>query len=101
MCGDCEPAYHDVSRSFIDLLVQTEDRRFWDHPGVDPIALVRATGQMIRAGHVVSGGSTLAMQAARLLEPRPRTMRSKLIEAARALQLEWALWTRRRARDLA
>jgi penicillin-binding protein 1C len=79
----------DVSRPFIDLLVHTEDRRFWEHPGVDPIAMVRAIGQMVRAGHVVSGGSTLAMQAARLLEPRPRTLRSKLIEAARALQLEW------------
>ncbi len=79
----------DVSRPFLDLLVATEDRRFWSHPGVDPIALVRAVGQMVRAGHVVSGGSTLAMQAARLLEPRPRTLRSKLIEAARALQLEW------------
>ncbi len=41
-------------------------------------------------GHVVSGGSTLAMQAARLLEPRPRTLRSKLIEMARAVQLEAA-----------
>ena len=79
----------DVSRPFLDLLVQTEDRRFWTHPGVDPVAALRAAGQWLRAGHVVSGGSTLAMQAARLLEPRPRTVRSKLIESARALQLEW------------
>jgi penicillin-binding protein 1C len=79
----------DVSRPFLDLLVATEDRRFWQHPGVDPIAIVRAAAQWIRAGHVVSGGSTLSMQAARLLEPRPRTLRSKIIEAARALQLEW------------
>lgn len=78
-----------VSRDFLDLLVRTEDRRFWQHPGIDPIAIVRATAQMLRAGRVVSGGSTLSMQAARLLEPRPRTLRSKLIEAARALQLEW------------
>ncbi len=79
----------DVSRPFLDLLVHTEDRRFWSHPGVDPLAVVRAVGQWARAGRVVSGGSTLSMQAARLLEPRPRTLRSKLIEAARALQLEW------------
>jgi penicillin-binding protein 1C len=65
-----------------------EDRRFWYHPGVDPLALLRAAAQFARAGRVVSGGSTLAMQAARLLEPRPRTFRSKLIEIARALQLE-------------
>lgn len=70
-----------------DLLIAVEDRRFHWHPGVDPIALVRAAVQGVRAGRVVSGGSTLAMQAARLLEPRPRTVRSKLIEIARALQL--------------
>ena len=71
-----------------NLLIAVEDRRFWYHPGVDPLALVRATAQLLRTGHVVSGGSTLAMQAARLLEPRPRTLRSKLIEMARAVQLE-------------
>ena len=78
-----------VSRPFVDLLIRTEDRRFWSHPGVDPIALVRAAAQWVRAGRVVSGGSTLSMQAARLLEPRPRTLRSKLIEIARAVQLEY------------
>jgi penicillin-binding protein 1C len=78
----------EVSPAFLDLLIQVEDRRFRWHPGVDPIALVRATAQMLRSGRVVSGGSTLAMQAARLLQPRPRTLRSKLIELARAVQLE-------------
>ena len=78
----------DVSPAFLDMLVAVEDRRFWLHPGVDPIALVRAMAQMLRTGRVVSGGSTLAMQAARLLQPRPRTIRSKLIELARAVQLE-------------
>lgn len=71
-----------------DLLVAVEDRRFWWHPGVDPLALARAAWQWVRAGRVVSGGSTLSMQAARLLEPRPRTLRSKVIEIARAVQLE-------------
>jgi penicillin-binding protein 1C len=69
-------------------LIAVEDRRFWYHPGVDPVALARATAQLVVSGHVVSGGSTLAMQAARLLEPRPRTIRAKLIEIARAIQLE-------------
>lgn len=77
-----------VPPHFRDLLIAVEDRRFWSHPGVDPIALARAAAQWIRAGRVVSGGSTLSMQAARLLEPRPRTLRSKLIEIARAIQLE-------------
>jgi penicillin-binding protein 1C len=77
-----------VSPLLVDLLIAVEDRRFWYHPGIDPLALVRATAQLARSGRVVSGGSTLAMQAARLLEPRPRTLRSKLIEMARAVQLE-------------
>ncbi len=78
----------EVAPAFIDALIRTEDRQFWHHPGVNPLALLRALAQDLRAGRVVSGGSTLTMQAARLLEPRPRTVRSKLIEIARALQLE-------------
>ncbi len=78
----------DVSPVFLDLLVATEDRHFWHHPGIDPLALARALFQDVRAGHIVSGGSTLTMQAARLLEPRPRTVRSKMLEVLRALQLE-------------
>jgi len=77
-----------VSPVMTKLLIQVEDRRFFLHPGIDPIALLRALAQDLRAGRIVSGGSTLAMQAARLLEPRPRTIRAKLIEMARALQLE-------------
>jgi penicillin-binding protein 1C len=78
----------DVSPVFVDMLIATEDRHFWQHPGIDPLALLRASFQDLRAGHIVSGGSTLTMQAARLLEPRPRTVRSKLIELLRAVQLE-------------
>lgn len=78
----------DVPPHLVELLVAAEDRRFRWHPGVDPIALARAAVQWMRARRVVSGGSTLTMQAARLLEPRPRTLRSKLVEIARAIQLE-------------
>jgi penicillin-binding protein 1C len=78
----------DVPAHLIDMLLAAEDRRFRQHPGVDPLALVRAAAQWVRAGRVVSGGSTLTMQAARLLEPRPRTLRSKAIEILRAFQLE-------------
>ncbi|WP_338662001.1 penicillin-binding protein 1C [Pararoseomonas sp. SCSIO 73927] len=81
----------EVPPHLVELLVAAEDRRFWRHPGVDPIALGRAAFQWARAGRVVSGGSTLSMQAARLLEPRPRNLRSKAIEAFRAVQLEWRL----------
>jgi penicillin-binding protein 1C len=78
----------DVPPVLTELLVAAEDRRFRSHWGVDPVALGRAAVQWVRAGRVVSGGSTLTMQAARLLEPRPRTLRSKVIEILRALQLE-------------
>ena len=67
-----------------------EDRRFRYHPGVDPLALARATYQLVTNGRIVSGGSTLSMQLARLLEPREdRSVGAKLRQMARALQLEW------------
>ncbi len=72
---------------FRRLLITSEDRYFYDHPGVNPLAVLRASVQLLAAGHVVSGASTLAMQVARLLHPRPRTIRAKIIEALRALQL--------------
>ena len=78
----------DVSPNYLRLLVAIEDKHFWYHPGVDPLALMRSTGQLITHGRVISGGSTLTMQVVRLLEPRPRTLRSKLIEMCRAMQLE-------------
>lgn len=79
----------EVAPLFVDLLTAYEDRRFQEHFGVDPLAVLRAVGQNLGAGRVVSGASTLTMQVARLLEPRPRTLSAKLIEAARAAQLEW------------
>ena len=54
---------------FVTGLLCLEDRRFFSHPGVDPFAMVRAVAQNLRAGKVVSGGSTLTMQVVRLLEP--------------------------------
>jgi penicillin-binding protein 1C len=87
-------ALEAVDPLYLDLLLAVEDRRFWWHPGVDPLALARAAGQAIGRGRVVSGASTLTMQVARLLEPRPRTLVAKAIEALRALQLEWRLGKR-------
>ncbi len=80
----------DVSPAYLDMLIAYEDRRYRWHPGVDPLALARAAAQAVRHGRIVSGGSTLTMQTARLLQPRPaRTLGAKLVEMARALQLEW------------
>jgi penicillin-binding protein 1C len=69
-------------------LVAAEDRRFDRHPGVDPVAAARALVQLAKSGHVVSGASTLTMQAARLLEPHPRSIAAKLAEMAKAVALE-------------
>lgn len=74
--------------SFLKRLVAVEDARFWLHPGVDPAAVIRAVGAAARTGRATSGASTLTMQTARLLEPRPRTLGAKLIEVVRAAQLE-------------
>lgn len=79
----------DVDPRYLRMLIAYEDRRFRWHPGVDPLAVARATGQWLVHGRVVSGASTLTMQVARLLEPRPRTLGAKVIESLRALQLEW------------
>jgi len=78
----------DVNARYLLLLKTYEDKRFDDHWGVDPRALARAALQYAGAGRVVSGASTLTMQAARLLEPRPRGLASKIVQMARALQLE-------------
>jgi penicillin-binding protein 1C len=57
-----------VDAGFVQMLVRFEDKRFWDHSGVDPLAFLRAFGQAVWNGRPVSGGSTLTMQVARLLE---------------------------------
>jgi penicillin-binding protein 1C len=81
----------DLPPFFVDGLLCLEDKRFFSHPGIDPLALVRAVRQNLYAGKVVSGGSTITMQVVRLLEPRPRTILAKIVEALRAIQLEWWL----------
>lgn len=77
-----------VDRRFLKLLIAFEDKRFAHHFGIDPLALGRALWQTLTHGRFVSGGSTLTMQTVRLLAPRPRTLGAKLLEMARALQLE-------------
>jgi penicillin-binding protein 1C len=80
---------HDVDPRYLAMLIAYEDGRFYEHDGVDLGALVRAGAQWMMRGHVVSGGSTLPMQVARLIEPRPeRTLAAKLRQIARALEIE-------------
>lgn len=64
-----------------------EDRRFWDHPGVDPRAVARALWQNLEGGRVRSGASTIAMQIARMQQPAARNLWSKAVEAGTALVL--------------
>jgi penicillin-binding protein 1C len=77
-----------IDPDYLRALLRFEDKRFWRHPGVDPAALLRAGWLDLRSRRAVSGGSTLTMQLVRMLEPRPRTLGSKAVEALRALQLE-------------
>ncbi|MBB1061836.1 penicillin-binding protein 1C [Marilutibacter spongiae] len=81
----------EVSPRYLEALLAYEDRWFWRHPGVNPLALLRAGGQWLRHGRVVSGGSTLTMQVARILDPPAggsRTAWAKARQVLRALQLE-------------
>ncbi len=82
------PPADTVPQRFATALIQFEDRQFRWHPGVNPAALVRAAVDNARAGHVVSGGSTLTMQVIRLSRGKERTLWQKIIEAVQATRLE-------------
>ena len=79
----------EISTEFEKAILYKEDQYFWYHPGVNPFAIVRAIFQNTSSGKRKSGASTITMQVARLLNPKPRTYSSKLIEMFNALQLEW------------
>ncbi|MCA0198205.1 MAG: penicillin-binding protein 1C [Proteobacteria bacterium] len=78
-----------MSPLYLQALLNYEDRWFRWHPGVNPLAMARAAGQWLRSGGIVSGGSTLTMQVARILDGGDtRSVAGKLRQVARALQLE-------------
>ena len=78
-----------IDPGYLKLLLAYEDRRFYSHGGVDPFALGRAALQLVTRGHIVSGGSTITMQLARLMEPRrERSVYAKLRQMVRALEIE-------------
>jgi penicillin-binding protein 1C len=82
-------ARSDVDPGYLKLLLAYEDQRFRSHVGVDPLALGRAALQFVTHGHIISGGSTITMQLARLVEPRrERSLHAKLRQIVRALQIE-------------
>lgn len=81
----------DVSPRYLEALINYEDRWFWKHPGINPFSILRAAWQDLSHGRLISGGSTLTMQVARLLDPHPRTFGGKARQIWRAFQLEWHL----------
>ncbi len=82
----------DVDPRFFDVLFAYEDKRFYQHHGVDPLALLRAAFQLVTSGRIRSGGSTLTMQVARLLEPRSgRTFLAKIRQIVRAIEIKRVL----------
>lgn len=80
-----------VSPLYLEALMTYEDQWFYYHPGVNPFAMARALVQNLTAGKIVSGGSTLTMQVARLITPVKRNLAGKCLQILRALQLEWHL----------
>ena len=80
---------NEVSPRYLAMLKAYEDKRFDSHTGIDPVAMGRAALQWVTAGRVISGGSTLTMQVARLLEPpQKRGLLTKAFQMIRAVQLE-------------
>lgn len=83
------PAADSLPSKYAECVVAFEDKRFWWHPGVDPLSLGRAIWLNVSNGHVVSGGSTLTMQVIRMVRDNPdRTIWEKMVEAFMATRLE-------------
>jgi penicillin-binding protein 1C len=78
----------DVPPRYLSMLLGYEDKRFFSHRGIDPLAVLRATWQLISHGRVVSGASTLTMQTVRLLGGQQPGLLGKLRQAALAVKLE-------------
>lgn len=86
---DSVPGYQYRADDWIaKAVVAAEDHRFWDHHGVDPLAVVRSCKQTASAMRRVSGASTISMQLIRMSTPHPRTLANKAVESFRALQME-------------
>lgn len=82
------PHNDTVPGKFRDCIIAFEDKRFFYHPGIDPVAIVRALRQNIQSGSRVSGGSTLSMQVIRLARNQPRNIWHKIVESLMAVRLE-------------
>lgn len=83
-----------ISPHVCNFLLAAEDRRFFSHPGFDPIALARALKQNLRAGRIVSGGSTITQQVVERIYRLPNTWYAKPVEIVLAMKLE--IWLSKR-----
>ena len=82
------PQSEELSDKYITCLVAYEDRYFYHHPGVNPVAMLRALKQNVEAGKVVSGGSTITMQTVRMARGKKRSVFQKCVEMIMAVRLE-------------
>lgn len=80
-----------IPELIIQAFIAAEDKRFYNHPGFDPLAITRAALANLREGRIVSGASTLTQQMVRQVYMRPRTFYGKALEIIRAIKAEWYL----------
>lgn len=78
----------EIPKNFVDAMLIAEDRRFYNHWGIDFLAIGRAARQNLKAGRIVSGGSTLTQQLVRIIRNYPRNFINKILEAMEAMTLE-------------
>jgi penicillin-binding protein 1C len=78
----------EIPSGAVRIFISAEDRRFYFHPGIDPLAIAASAVRNIRAGRIVSGASTITMQLARLVKPHGQGLGGKIAEAWDALRLE-------------
>jgi len=84
-----------LDQRYLAMLIAYEDKRFWQHGGIDLIAAGRAAWQLVSEGRIISGASTITMQLARMLDATPtRSLRAKAMQVVRAIQLERAFTKR-------
>jgi penicillin-binding protein 1C len=78
----------DIPKGAVKVFIRAEDRRFYFHPGIDPVSIIRSAMRNMQAGRVVSGASTITMQLARLVRPHGQGIKGKIAEARDAMRLE-------------
>ena len=80
--------FENLNKTYLEMLIEYEDKRFYKHIGFDPFAISRATFQYLKNREIHSGASTITMQLVRMLEPKDRNIFSKMSEVIKAVQLE-------------